>query len=132
MEQYNVLKSHVDSIKKLKKKCSTIDEFSEKLRNEMMYYYWSKAEHEVILEREDNQLYIKPWVGSRNPEEAMIIATEDDTLDWVAFSRWDKLNWWGDEAKIDIYDQLRFRWDEFVNYCWTYRHKWERVRKDVV
>lgn len=132
IEEYDVLKYREDFIKKLKKECGlNKEQFAEKLDREMMWQYWSRAEYELILERKDNQLYLKPWVGSRNPEEATIIATADNTLDWVAFSNWDKVNWWGDAAKIDIYDQLKFRWNDFVDFCWTYRHKYERVHREA-
>lgn len=37
-------------------------EFKEKLRKELMYWFWSKCEYEVV---------ISPWVG-RNKEEAEV------------------------------------------------------------
>lgn len=132
IEEYDVLKYYEDFIKKLKKKHGINKAgFEEDLRRDMMYRYWSKSEHEVILEKKNNTLYIKPWVGSRDVDAASIIAPEDSNFDWKAFSDWEQLNWWGTESKIDIYDQLRFRWTEFLNYCWTFRHKYERTHRDI-
>ena len=37
-------------------------EFKEKLRKELMYWFWSKCEYEIV---------ISPWVG-RNKEEAEV------------------------------------------------------------
>ena len=30
------------------------------------------------------------------------------------------------EAKIDIFDQLEYRWDEFIDLCWHTRLRYER------
>lgn len=38
----------------------TYDEFKEKLKRRLMYYYWSKTEWEIVL---------KPWVGDDNVAE---------------------------------------------------------------
>ena len=132
IEPYDVLTYYEPFIKTLKKECGlNKDEFNTRLDREMMWRFWSRAEYEVVLRREGDQLYIEPWVGSRNPVTARIVATDDNTLDWQAFSTWNKVSWWDNKAKIDIYDQLRFRWSEFVDYCWTYRHKYERIHREA-
>ena len=55
------------------------EDFEEKLRKEIMYYFWAKAEHEVL---------IRAWCGGNGDEE----------------------------VKIDIYEQVRWNWDRFVEY----------------
>lgn len=128
IEQYDVLKYRVDQMKKLKKKSKDIGEFSDLIEREMMWQYWSRAEYELILEKCNSELWLKPWCGCRNPEEVKINVTEDKF--WQEFAKqYD--NWWDDEAKIDIYDQLKFKWPEFVDYCWNTRLPYERRRKDV-
>ena len=48
--------------KKAAKKCQTKDEFAKNLRSELMYYFWSKCEWEVLL---------KAYLGIENaPAEA--------------------------------------------------------------
>ena len=69
IKSYDILKSREDFIKKLKKKCATREEFSERMRGEMMYRYWSKCEWELIIEIDENDhIWLKPWVGCRDPE----------------------------------------------------------------
>ena len=128
IEPYDVLRYRVDWMKKLKKKSKDIDEFSEKLNSEMMRQYWSRAEYELILEKCNNELWLKPWCGCRNPEEVKIDVTENTF--WQEFAK-QYNNWWDNEAKIDIYDQLKFKWSEFVDYCWNTHLPYERRRKDV-
>lgn len=129
IEHYDVLNYRVDWMKKLKKKSKDIGEFTEKLNNEMLWQYWSRAEYELVLEKCNDELWLKPWVGCRNPEEVKIDVSNDPF--WQEFSKWDKVNWWDNEAKIDIYDQLTFKWPEFVDYCWNTHLPYERKRKDV-
>lgn len=50
-------------VKKLLTECSTIEEFSDKIRNSAMYYFWGKCEWEVIVKSlfartEENSLKI--------------------------------------------------------------------------
>lgn len=49
VEPYNVLANWDDTLKKLRKKCKTKDEFKALLKREFMYYYWSKAECEILV-----------------------------------------------------------------------------------
>lgn len=127
IEPYDVLKYRIKWMKKLKKACKDIGEFTERLNNEMLWQYWSRAEYELILEKCDNELWLKPWVGSRNPEEVKINVTEEAF--WQEFAKQHN-SWWDNEAKIDIYDQLMFQWPKFVDYCWNTHLPYERRRKD--
>ena len=129
IETYDVLKYRQDFIKKLKKSVKDKNEFAKTLKREMMRQYWSKAEYELVLEKCNNELWLKPWCGCSNPEEVKIDVSNDPF--WQEFAKWDKVNWWDNEAKIDIYDQLVFKWPEFVDYCWNTRLPYERRRKDV-
>ena len=61
------------------------EDFEEKLRKEVMYYFWAKAEHEVL---------IRAWCGGNGDEE----------------------------VKIDIYEQVMWNWDQFVEYMWKKRN----------
>ena len=128
IEDYDVLRYYIDMIKKLKKKSRNKNEFADELKKEMMWHYWSRSEYELIIEiTDDNQVFLKPWVGCRDAENAKINVTEDKTFDWLAFAK-EHINKQilKNEAKIDIYDQLVFRWDDFIDYCWYTRLKYER------
>ena len=125
---YDILKYEEDFIKKLKKKCETREEFSEKLRREIMYYYWGKCEAEVLIRCEDNRIYIRPCVGCRNPEEVEIDVTDRD-FDWHGFYDYMKEKRYVDKdgfCKIDIYEQLLYVWTSFLEYVINYRHRYQR------
>jgi hypothetical protein len=127
IEDYDVLKYREDLIKKLKKKSATKEEFSEKLRSECFRVYWSRCEYELIIEKtEDGRIWLIPWAGCREPQQVKIDVTNREDYDWKGFA--DKYidTRYGNKEKIDVYDQLCFVWDEFVDYVWNYHHKWQR------
>ena len=129
IEDYDVLKYREDLIKKMKKKCATKEEFAEKLRREFQYYYWSRAEWELIIElTEDGRVLLRPWVGCRDGE-LFIDVTDDITFDWKGFAQ-EHINKqiYENKAKIDAYDQLIYgdNWDKMITYLWTTRLKYER------
>ena len=128
IKYYNILKYKEDFIKKLKKKCNTKEEFSEKMRREMMYYYWSKAEWELIIEIDnDSRIWLSPWVGCREPKNVRIDVTDREDFDWRGFAElYIGKQIYKNEAKIDVFDQIEWRWTEFIDYCWYTRLKWER------
>lgn len=121
---YDVLKYREADIKKLKKQCATKEDFAESLAREFKWRYWSRAEYEVVLQKWNNELWLKPWVGCCNPEEHRLDVSEAEF--WQSFSQWDKVNWWDNEAKIDVWDQLYYRWSDFVDYLWYTRLPYER------
>lgn len=125
---YDVLKYREDFIKKLKKKCHTKEEFAEAMQREMMYYFWNKAECELIIEvAEDGHIWLIPWCGCREPEKVKVCVTNDENFDWKNFADFHiGKQIYKNEAKIDIYDQLRWKWDEFIDFCWYTRLKYER------
>ena len=124
-KRVNILKYYEDFIKKLKKKVNSYEEFSKELRSEMIYRFMSKCEYEVILKKENGRLYMLPWPPHEN--DVGVDITEDRLFDWNGFfdkvieKRVDKT-----ECKIDVYDQLLYRWDAFVEYCFLSRHKYQR------
>ena len=127
IEDYDVLKHREDSIKKLKKKCSTKEQFATLLKIEMMYGYWSKCEWELILEvTGDNRIILSPWVGCSNADAVRVDVTDSTDFDWKGFAG----KHIGEQddfvVKIDVYDQLQYRWNEFVDYCWNFHHKYQR------
>lgn len=126
-EQYDVLKYRENFIKDLKKKVSSKEEFAKKLRSEMMYYFWGKCEVEVILANRDDRIIMLPWPPG--PNDNSLDVTDREDFDWVGFFH-KKANefYRKDEIKIDIFDQLNYRWDEFVDYCWNFHHKWQRKK----
>lgn len=130
---FNILKQHGsfnEYLKKAFKKCKTKEEFAEVLRRELMYYFWSKAEWELIIEvTEDNRIFLIPWCGCSNPEEVKIDVTDDTNFDWKGFAeKHIKRQIYKNKAKIDVYDQVYYKWDDFLELVWNSK---KRRKKSV-
>ena len=105
--------------KKTAKKLKTKEEFAEQIRRELQFYYWSKAEWELVVHIEDNRIFLIPWCGCREPEKVKIDVTDDANFDWRGFAeKHTARQIYGNEAKIDVFDQVDYRWEEFVDYAW--------------
>ena len=122
IEEYNVLggKYFLEEIKKIMKKYKdkNRDEFSEALKREMMYHFWSRCEWELIIEiTEDNRIFLIPWAGCREPDKVKIDVTDDKSFDWRGFAeKHIRQQVYKTKAKIDVFDQLDYRWEEFIDY----------------
>lgn len=130
IRDYNVLKHMEDFIKKQKKKCANKEEFAELLRREFKYRYWSKAEHELIIEVVIDRVVLSPWCGCREPAKVAIDVTNDHSFNWRLFAEYHiGRQVYSNKAKIDVWDQIACRWDHFVDYCWYTRLPYERKNK---
>lgn len=131
---HDVLTYREDLIKKLKKKCTTKEEFADALDRDLMWQYWSCSEYEMILYIENERVYLEPWCGKF--KEGRIDITDGPYLDWSAFANKMLEHAWTDKytgrkyAKFDVYDQLKFRFDELIDFVWNYRHKYQRIKKE--
>lgn len=114
-----------NDVKKAFEKYKTKEEFSGSLRREVMYYFWSKAEWELIIElTKDNHIFLIPWCGCRNPEEVKIDVTNDTSFDWSGFAKKNiDRQIYKNEAKIDVHDQIEYIWDNFLEYVWNSKKK---------
>lgn len=63
MEVYNIFDHYKfrEDVEALFRECTEKKEFTERLRRILSYYFWCKAEHEII---------IAPWVGGDREKEA--------------------------------------------------------------
>ena len=124
ISDYDVLTSMVKEVKQLRKKCDTIESFSECLKLTLLSIFSSRCEYELIVKRESNRIWLIPWAGCRDTERVKIDVTDDKMFDWNGFAnkhiRHDNCQ------KIDIYDQILYKWENFVDYCWYTRLKYER------
>lgn len=127
IRDYNVLKYKEDFIKKQKKKCTNKEEFSEALKLEFRWQYWSRSEYELIIELTGGRVILSPWCGCREPAKAAIDVTDDPNFDWLGFAEYhvDK-QLYREKAKIDIFNQLQWKWDEFIDYCWYTKLPYQR------
>ena len=107
--KYNVFdhSSFLASVKKLRKDKDT---FSEQLRREAQYYFWSKSEHEIIIT--SWPAYISKEEYERITKEVTSIESRDRIFRVVNIVP-------TIGSKIDIYEQLMLNWDNFVEYTWN-------------
>lgn len=110
IEPYNVVKKKF--LFELKQKYPTFDKFEKALKSEMKYRYWSRCEWELVIYKDNEGVCIKPWVG--NKDVKVKISGKEDFYNWLC----DTYHTVDGEIRFDIYDQLLFEWNEFVNYCW--------------
>ena len=123
---YDVLKHYEDFIKKQKKKCANKEEFSEVLRKEFMYRFWSKSEHELLISINVDKVILTPWCGCRDSEKASIYVS-DEFFDWLTFANYHLgRHPHQTRAKFCVFDQLSWKWNELVDYCWYTHLPYER------
>lgn len=123
IEAFNIFK-HGSFAKYFGKHIRTIKdkaEFAEAVRKELFYYYGGKTEWELVVKlTEDNRVFLYPWCGSRNPEGEKLEVTNEMNFDWLGFAKYhidDQV--YKSEAKIDVYNQVMFAWDKFIDNCWS-------------
>ena len=119
VKAYNIFRHREAYIKKLKSKCKDKDEFSEGLKRDLKWQYWSRTEYELILSLTDEgRVIVRPWCGSSDEE---VDVTDRADFDWFSFaSKYMGIKGHNNVVKIDIWDQLEFKFNEFVDYAWNY------------
>ena len=125
IETYNLFKNgtFMSYIRKANKKYNNKEEFAKQLKRELQYYFWSRSEYEVIIEiTEDNRIILYPWVGCKAPEKCRMDVTNDTGFDWGGFTKKHiNLQGYKIKAKIDVYDQVMYDWEKFLDYVWENR-----------
>ena len=104
-----------EDIKKDLKKCETKEKFSVILQKHLRYYYWSKAEHEIVL---------TSWTPRIDKEELDRLNEEYEEYykkyGKYPYSIYVKPNVF---EKVDIYSQVMLNYNSFVDYIWNYKNK---------
>ena len=111
--KYNIFDniSFADDIIKLLNEDISKDDFEDKLRRVLFYYFGGKTECEVV---------ISSWPVYIDKAELDRINTEYEEYK----NKWDhypyKINVSPDVGKkIDIYSQVMMNWEQFVEYVWS-------------
>ena len=122
---YDLFPYFEEFLLKLKKQKLTREEFAKEIKSELVYLYWSKCEYEIFIEKEnDGRIYLLPHCGGREKDVAFLDVTDDTSFDWKGFAEMHiKMQIYGNKAKIDIWNQIEYRFDEFIEYCWDGIHK---------
>lgn len=125
IEKYDIFKhgGFREYATKAAKKYKNREEFAEQIKRELMYYFWSKCEYELIVEiTENNCILLIPWCGCKTTEQVDVTDIKD--FDWRGFAeKHIRRQVYKNRAKIDIYDQVNYVWDDFIEYVWQNRKK---------
>lgn len=108
IEPYNIFNHYgfTQDVEKMLKEDITKDEFAEQLKKSLIYWFCSKAEHEVV---------IGSWPLSINKSELERVNAEYDKYGHYLH----RINVAPEVGrKIDIYTQVQMNWDVFVDMAW--------------
>ena len=132
--EHDILKYREKFVKALKKKHATKAEFVDRLFRDFMWQYWSRTEYEMLIYIENDRVFVQPWVGCREPEKYRVDITDRPGFDWSKFAEYiiTAKGYRNGMTKIDVYDQLRFKFDELADFCWNYKHKYQRNKKETI
>lgn len=117
IEKWNIFNHgrFAEDVKKLLKEDITKEEFAEKLKRKLYYFYWSKCEWETI---------ITSWPVYIDKKELDRLNFEYEDYNKKYGHHPYKVDVAPDVAeKIDIADQVMMNWNVFVDYVWRYKEK---------
>lgn len=89
IETFNIFEhcSFNEDVNEHLKTCKTKEEFAENLKSKLRYYFWSKAQYEVI---------VSPWCGGKNTKDIKIDIFDQVMNNWDVFVNyvweWSKTN----------------------------------------
>ena len=102
-----------EDVKKDLKKCKTKEEFAEKLKSNLQYYFWSKAEHEIVIS--SFPVHIKKEEFNRLTDE---FKKDTERYGHEPYGMWICPDV---GIKIDIYEQVMLNFSHVVNYIWLHK-----------
>ena len=106
---YNVFKHHSfkQDVEELLKGNLTFNKFSKRLKNIAQYYFWSKAEYEIV---------ITSWLPYIDNKELDRLVSERENCQCRLYDVNLDVS-----KKIDIYNQLVINWDVFAAYVYSFK-----------
>ena len=111
-----------EDVQKSLKKFKDKDEFAEHLRRDLMYYFWSRCEYEVVITT------FPPYITMNELDslnEERVTHKEKYGRDFV------RINVCPDTGvKIDIQTQVMNNFDIFVDYVWNSKKRRNEVDED--
>lgn len=126
IKEFNIFNHYrfCEDVKKALKKIEDKTEFAKVIKRDLMYYFWSKCEYEIVL---------TSWVPHIDKEELDRLNEEfkEDTKKY------------GHEPqslmvepnvfkKVDIYEQIALNFDVFVDYVWSHKSSKRRCKNEPV
>lgn len=125
---FNIFDIEFNNIKKTKKNSATKEEFADKIKTILMSMFWSRCQWELLIKKKNNRIILTSLFD--NIAKISLDVTDDTSFDWLSFyEKHVKEQVFRDYAKIDVFDQLMFRWNDFIDYCWNTHFPYERKKK---
>lgn len=87
------------------------EEFSNELNRDVMYYFWAKSEHEIVITS------FPPYISRKETDRI-----KNENFNHKTYISLDC------GTKIDIYEQLKMNWDVFVNYIWNKKEQTQTTK----
>ena len=113
--------SFSEDVKKIYKKYKDdFDTFSKEIKSSLMYYFWSKAEWEVVITSWPPHVTVEEI--ERLNREIEYEKTKYGRIPYVIDVRPDV------RKKVDVYNQLALNWDLFVEYIWKRRKELKEIK----
>ena len=103
----------LEDVKKNLKKCETKEEFSEKLRRNLFYYFGSKCEWETIITSFPSRI-TKEELDRLNKEFKKDVDRYGHEPYSMCISP-------AVGKKVDVYEQVMLNWNIFVDYVWSHK-----------
>lgn len=122
IKEYNIFNHDrfFEDVVKALKKCETKEEFAEKLRRELFYYYGSKCEWEVVITGWPTRIYSDELDRLNAEREETNKKYNRDPYSLCVEPEVAK--------KVDVYSQVCNNWEVFVDYVWSFK----RTRKTTL
>ena len=115
IETYNIFNHgrFLEDVKKDLKECKTKEEFAEKLKSNLRYYFWSKCEHEVVIS--SFPVHIK--------KEELSRLNDDFKKDTERYGHEPYGMWVCPDVgkKVDIAGQVMMNFSHVVDYVWSHK-----------
>ena len=113
IEVYNIFDhgGFAAGVKKIMNKKLPKEEFEEKLRRALLYYFWAKSEWEITIAQ--SPAYIK-----KDAMDELIDEMEKYKRQYghYPYAHYVKLK---GSIMVDVYSQVRLNWTNFVDYVWS-------------
>lgn len=115
IKTYNVFyhSGFKNDVEKYLKEHDEKEVFEEKVRRSLMYYFWSKAEWEVIVTSWPPYIDVKELDRINNERKKTV--EEYNREPYHLYVNLDM------GEKIDVYDQVMNNWQIFIDYIWSYK-----------
>ena len=115
IEKFNIFEHgrFNEDVQKHLKKCKTKEEFADEVRRDLMYYFWSKCEYEIV---------ITSWPPHITTQELDKLNAEyEETLNKYNREPYRLYANLDVGKKVDIYEQVMMNYEAFVDYVWNHK-----------